>query len=236
MRKIFVLSRKPQPTDLWTKVLRRLPSELIRVTEQHTTSRARGQCRTLCYLRRSVQNSRVVSRLPRVPECLLQLFHAEIPSFSNIEGHVSARSIMSKGVLFADKTYSLTVMMSPLTSATAMVRWTTLTLTRFCIREMRMTLLAIWSATLISRTRPKYSALGRSKFWCCDGCYAIVQLLSLPQRSLYPIARYLAGHGKESPCYPRLTPPSLSTISPYTKEKPNSYRDKKFYFAAYIGF
>ena len=28
---------------------------------------------------------------------------------------------------------------------------------------MTMTLLAIWSATLISRTRPKYSALGKSK-------------------------------------------------------------------------
>ena len=150
------------------------------------------------------------------------------PPFGNIDGDVSDRSAMSKGVLFANETYSPTVSISPSTLATTLVRSKTLTLTHFCIREMTMTLLAIWSATLISRTRPKYSALGKSKFWCCDGCYAIVQLLSLPQRSLYSPARYLADHRKESLRYPRLTSPSLSKASPYTKDKPNRYKDIKF--------
>jgi hypothetical protein len=142
---------------------------------------------------------------------------------------------MSKGVLFANETYSLTVLISPSTLATTLVRSKTLTLTHSCIRE-KMTLLAIWSATSISRTRPKYSVLGKSKFLHCGGYYAIVQPLSLTQRSLYPIARYLAGHGKESLRYPCLTPPSLSTASPYTKYKLNRCNDIKFCFAAYIGF
>jgi hypothetical protein len=70
---------------------------------------------------------------------------------------------MSKGMLFANETYSPTVSISPLTLAMTLVRSKTLTLTHFCIREMTMTLLAIWSATLISRTRSMHSALGKSK-------------------------------------------------------------------------
>jgi hypothetical protein len=70
---------------------------------------------------------------------------------------------MSKGMLFANETYSPTVSISPLTLAMTLVRSKTLTLTHFCIREMTMTLLAIWSATLISRTRSMHSALRKSK-------------------------------------------------------------------------
>ena len=147
-----------------------------------------------------------------------------------------SKSAISKGVLFADKTHSLTVLISSLILAARLVRSTTLTLTQCLVQKMTMTFLAIWLATLISRTRPKYSALGKFKFWCCDDCCVIVQLLSLPQRSLYPIARYLTGQEKESLRYPRLTPPSLSTASPYAKEKPNRYRNNKSCFAAYIGF
>jgi hypothetical protein len=112
----------------------------------------------------------------------------------------------------------------------------TLTMTYFCIWERMLMLLAIWSPTLVSRTRPNYSALGKSKLWCCDTCYVIVKPLPLPQQSFCSTARYLVGHGKKSLRYPRLTPRSLSTASPYTQEKPNRYRDNKFRFAAHIGF
>ena len=43
-----------------------------------------------------------------------RMHQAQLPSFSNIEGYVSARSVMSIRVLFANQTYSLTLF-SPIT-------------------------------------------------------------------------------------------------------------------------